>query len=193
MTGIVKIIIGLLLLIVDLEFQIGGMTLDIVSDLAGYIMVIIGLNEILEWSPLIKRSRKHGVIGIIAYIFMRLAGLLDSEKLIGMVMYGITIITFIYMTYYFMEGILVKAKMEKKNDLDGTVRGGWIILVIAMGLLGFASISDLNSILDGFQLAGLEGSIIWILNVAVVFSGLYFIALLYQINKLLYPKEKINN
>ncbi|NLZ80747.1 MAG: hypothetical protein GX913_02940 [Clostridiales bacterium] len=191
MTALVKIIIGLLLLLVDIEFRVAGFTFDIVSDLVGFIFVIIGLQEILEWSPLLKRSRKHAFIGAVAYVLMRFTQSFVLGKLIEMIMLAITLITFIYLTYYLMEGILVKAKMEKKDDITGTIRGGWIIFAIALGLYGFASISDLNSILEGFQLAGLEQSIIWILNVAVIFSGLYFIALLHQINKLLYPKEEI--
>lgn len=191
MTALVKIIIGLLILIIDIEFQIGGFTFDIISDLAGFIIVIIGMKEILDWSPLLKRSKKHAIIGAIAYVFMRVSQIFEEIKLIELIMLAITIITFIYLTYYLMEGILVETKTEKKTEIDGTIRGAWIIMAIAVGIYGFANISDFNSFLAGFQLEGLEYTILWILNVAEIFSGLYFLLLLSQINKLLYPKEEI--
>lgn len=190
MTGIVKIVIGLILMIIGIEARISWLRFDIISDIIGSILVIIGLNEIIEWSPLLKRSRKHAIIGVVAHVLMYIAGFYEIAKLIELLMLAITIITFIYMTYYLMEGILVKAKTEKKNEISGTIRGGWIILAIATGLYGFASISDFRSLLDGFQLAGLEYMILWFLNVAVTFSGLYFVVLLYQVKLLLYPKEE---
>lgn len=190
MTSLIKIIIGLLFLIVDIEIQISSITIDLASNLIGFVFLVIGFQEIMEWSPLMKRSRKHVVIGMIAYILMRISQNFQAAELIERLMIGIEIITLIYLTYYLMEGILVKTKMEKKDEMNGNLRGAWVLFAISIGIYGFARISDFQSLLEIIQLGGLEQFVLRLLEIGVILSGLYFITQLFQINKLLFSNEK---
>ena len=46
-------------------------------------------------------------------------------------MYGMGAIFYIYMTYYIMEGLMVKNKMEKITEPNANLKGAWMALAVA--------------------------------------------------------------
>lgn len=187
---IIMIIIGLLITAVDMEWLIAGVQINLLSDLAGYILILIGLKGMLEWSPCFKRSRKHALLSLLSYIGLRISlNLGAGQQAIGLFV-GLGTIFFIYMTYYMMEGMIVKNKTEKVFEPNANLKGSWIAMAAAMFVYCFCNLADLKAIAEQYNLPGLENLVMMILSVAVFATEAFFCMVLNQNRMLLFPVQQ---
>lgn len=180
MNCIIKIIIGILITAIDMEMRIGGVQINIVSDLIGYGIVIWALKDMIPWSPCFKKSRKFAILSIITYIGLRFSLNIQTELNWRVAFIGFGTIFFIYMTYYIMEGMLVKNKMEKIYEVNQNLRGSWIIMTISIFIYCFLSITDLSVLTQEWGLPGLENLVLAIVGVICFAALIYHLMILNQ-------------
>lgn len=186
----IKMIVGFLFLAFDFQVNIAGVTLDIVSDIIGYVLIILACKEMLEWSPCFKKTRKHAVIALVVYILSIVAQNINAGFTIQGTLLGIETIAFIYLSYYVLEGLYVKNKTEKIYELNAQLKGAWIAMAVSRFVYCFFMLTDLESLTEELGIAGAEGMILTGISAVALVIEVFFILLLNQNRVLLDEKKK---
>lgn len=190
MNCFIKMIIGFLFLAFDFQIKPGGLTLDLASDIIGYVFIIWSCKETIEWSPCFKKTRKHAIIALIIHILSVIAQNINAGFTIEGALLGIETIAFIYMSYYVLEGLYVKNKTEKVYELNSQLKGAWIAMAVSRFVYCVLTLADLNTITEGLGIVGMEGTILTILNAVAFIIEVFFLLSLNQNRILLEEKKK---
>ncbi|MBQ4283415.1 MAG: hypothetical protein IJB96_05745 [Lachnospira sp.] len=136
--NITLILVGIMLLILQLNIRVGNTYIDIFSDLVGAILIAIGGFPISKRNLVFKKMRGIMILGIILSIFSLAFGYLvgiKGNQYTTQIVTGCATITLIYFTYYFSEGLMLEAKFQEKEAATRSFRKIWFLL----GALIFAS------------------------------------------------------
>lgn len=190
MSGFFKMIIGFLFLVFNIQVKLSSITLDIVPDFIGYILIILSCKEMIEWSPCFKKTRKHTVIALVISICRIFALNMNVGFTTQGALLGIETMAYIYLSYYVMEGLYVKNKTDKVYELNSQLRGSWITMAISRFLYCFLSLTDLDSLTKEFGIEGMESMILLIISAVVFVIEAFFLLTLNQNRMLLEEKSK---
>jgi hypothetical protein len=141
--NVMLVLAGVVLLALELVVNVGSIKVDLFNDIAAYVLIIIGLMGMAGRSNIFRKNRGVAVGGLFAALFTQLVYCLDmgeyqfSGELFAR---GICTILYIYVTYYFMEGVALEAKMQGKTAVSQNFRVTWIVF----GVLVFAYYVVLN-------------------------------------------------
>lgn len=189
MNCILKVMLGLFLSVLDGKVQINIWYLNILTDILGYGLIIWGVHEMIPWSPCFKKSRTHAVWAAVCSIGLRFALNFSVSYSIQSLLRGMGTIFFIYLTYYMMEGYVVKNKMDKIEEPTGNLKGAWIALAVSNALYCFCYLADLKELMLELGLEGLEQTVIGLMGVAVFATDVFFIMVMNQERSLIFPRE----
>ena len=124
------ILIGILLLVLQFYVRVGNATIDVFSDVIGFILIVIGILPLAPRNVLFKKARLAAILGTAA---------------------GLSTIFTIYFTYYFTEAIILEAKFQEKSAATRSFRIVWLLLgaLVFIHYIAFMSNISLASILVG--------------------------------------------
>lgn len=189
MNSLIKVMAGLFIITLDGRIQMDIVMANILTDIVGHALVIWGVTGLIPWSPCFKSSRLHAVLSLIFSLGTRVVTSQGMSQSFMALMYGMTAIFYIYMTYYIMEGLMVKNKMEKITEPNSNLKGAWMALAVAEFLYSFCYLADIGSLMQEFELAGLEGAVRGLVGAAAFATSTFFIIMINQVRGLLFPKQ----
>lgn len=190
MKDLIILMVGLVVATFDERVQMNIIPVNLVTDIVGYALVIKGLTGLIPWSPCFKRARIYAVLAMISTLGIRAVRYFGIAYSADALTYGLAAIFYIYTTYYILEGIIVKNKMEKITETTSNLRGAWVALSVAQFLYSICYLADIGSLLEGIGLAGLEDPIKSLFGAAAFATNAFFVIMLNQTRILLFPKEK---
>ena len=191
MSDFLKIIIGFLFLVFNIQVKLGSITLDIIPDFIGYALIILAGKGLVEWSPWFKKTRKHAIIALVISICRLIAQNVNATFTVQGTLLGIETIAYIYLSYYILEGLYVKNKTDKLYELNGQLKGSWIAMAVSRFLYCFLGLTDLNSLTAEFGIEGMESTILLIISAVVFVVDAFFVLTLNQNRMLLEEKSKV--
>lgn len=146
------ILAGIMLLVLEFTIKIGAVRIDIFSDIIAFILIILGIRELVPRNVLFKKSRNVSFMGLIAVVIGQALlcmdwGDINSE--ISTIAAGLSTVFTIYFTYYYTEAIILEAKFQEKSAATRSFRMTWLILgaMIFVNYIAFMSNISIASIL----------------------------------------------
>lgn len=137
-TGILLVLGGILLQVIDLPVDIGFMTINLLSDIVAYALMLLGIRPFLnEQNLLFKKAFGIALTTLIIEIFSRLSTCLDfgkSNTTVSYLFFALTALNFMRFIYYYTECLLLQAKFLKTEVNIPQLRGAFSafsILIIA--------------------------------------------------------------
>lgn len=129
------ILIGILLLVLQFYVRVGNATIDVFSDVIGFILIVIGILPLAPRNVLFKKARLAAILGTAAAVIGQ--ALLfkdwgDSASQMRTMAAGLSTIFTIYFTYYFTEAIILEAKFQEKSATTRSFRIVWLLLCIGI-------------------------------------------------------------
>lgn len=191
MSNFLKMIIGFLFLVFNIQVKLGNITLDIIPDFIGYILIFLAVKGMIEWSPCFKKTRKHAMIALVVSVCRIIAQNTNAIFTIQGTLLGIETIAYIYLSYYVMEGLYVKNKTDKIYELNSQLRGAWIAMAVSRFIYCFLGITDLNSLTTEFGMEGMESIILVIISTVEFVVEAFFLLTLNQNRMLIEEKNKV--
>lgn len=189
MSDFLKMILGFLFLVFNIQVKLGSITLDIVPDFIGYVLIFLACKDMIEWSPCFKKTRKHTIIALVISVCRIFAQNINAGFTVQGTLLGIETIAYIYLTYYIMEGLYVKNKTEKVYELNSQLKGAWIAMAVSRFLYCFLSLADLDSLTKEFGIEGMESIILLIISAVAFVVEAFFLLTLNQ-NRMLLEENK---
>ena len=190
MKDLIRVMAGLFIISLDNRVQMDILTVNVITDIVGHGLLIWGVTGLIPWSPCFKSSRTHAILSLIFCLGVRLVSYYPVMHSLSALMYGMAAIFYIYMTYYIMEGLMVKDKMEKITEPNANLKGAWIALAIAEFLYCFCYLAEIGEVLVEIGLGGLEGPARGLMGAAAFATSTFFIIMINQVRGLLFPKEE---
>ena len=65
------ILIGILLLVLQFYVRVGNATIDVFSDVIGFILIVIGILPLAPRNVLFKKARLAAILGTVRHYFLR--------------------------------------------------------------------------------------------------------------------------
>lgn len=134
--------------------RVGNATIDVFSDVIGFILIVIGILPLAPRNVLFKKARLAAILGTAAAVIGQ--ALLfkdwgDSASQMRTMAAGLSTIFTIYFTYYFTEAIILEAKFQEKSATTRSFRIVWLLLgaLVFIHYIAFMSNISLASILVG--------------------------------------------
>lgn len=189
MKDMIILMAGLLIATFDERVQMNIIPVNLVTDIAGYALVIRGLTGLIPWSPCFKRARRYAIFAMLSTLGIRAVKYFGIAYSADALTYGLAAIFYIYTTYYTLEGITVKTKTEKITETTSNLRGAWVGLSVAQFLYSLCYLADIGSLLEGIGLAGLETPIKSLFGAVAFASNAFFVIMLNQTRQLLFSKK----
>lgn len=190
MKALIELMLGLFIITLDGRAQMNIILVNVITDVAGYGLLIAGMTGLIPWSPCFKKGRWHAAGALVFSIGLRVVQYLELTQEYRAVAYGMTAVFYIYMTFYIVEGIDVKCKTEKRTEQNANLRGIWIVTAAAQMLYSFCSLVDLQGFLEGFQLGVLTAPLRAVLGVLAFVANSFFVITINQIRIQLFPKRE---
>lgn len=190
MKALIKLMAGLFIVALDGRVQMSMVLVNVITDVVGYALIFIGLTELIPWSPCFKRGRKHAVGAFIFSLGIRAVTYFGLSQSFAALAYGMTAIFYIYMTYYIMEGLLVKNKTEKITEPNSNLRGAWTALAVGQFLYSLCYLAEIGSFLEEVGLGGLDAPVKALFGAAAFATNTFFIIMINQTRLLLFPKQE---
>lgn len=190
MKDLIRVMAGLFILSLDNRVRMDIFTVNVITDIVGHGLLIWGVTGLIPWSPCFKSSRTHAILSLIFCLGVRVVSYYPVMHSLTALMYGMAAIFYIYMTYYIMEGLMVKDKMEKITEPNANLKGAWIALAIAEFLYCFCYLAEIGEFLNEVGLGGLEGPIRGLTGAAAFATSTFFIIIINQVRGMLFPKSE---
>lgn len=188
MKDLIKVMAGLFIISLDNRIQMDILPVNVATDIAGHLLLIWGVTGLIPWSPCFKSSRFQAVLSLAFCLGIRLVTYLKLSHSAVALMYGMSTIAYIYMTYYMMEGLMVKIKTEKLTELNANLKGAWMALAVAGFVYCLCYLADIGSFLQEVGLGGLESPVRALTGAAAFGTNAFFVIMINQIRESLYPK-----
>ena len=169
--NVILVLAGVLLLAVEFILNIGGVKVDVLSDVLGYVLILAGVWNLSVRNNIFRKSRSTAVKGFIVAVAVQVVYCINIGEMQAnaeLFAKGIATIFFIYFTYYFMEAVALEAKMQNKAAVTRSFRIAWSVF----GVMIFAAYIVLNFEAITF-LAGVAQAL-------VIVCGIYYASMLLQ-------------
>lgn len=189
MKALIRLMAGLIIITLDGRIQMDTVVINVITDLVGHALIIWGATGLIPWSPCFKSCRLQAVLSLVFSLGIRLVTYYELPHSFAALTYGMAAIFHIYMTYYIMEGLMVKNKMEQITEPNANLKGAWMALAVADFLYCLCYLADIGTFLEGVGLGGLEGSVRGLVGAAAFALNAFFVIMINQVRGLLYPKK----
>ncbi|MGN0481410.1 MAG: hypothetical protein ACI4EV_07550 [Lachnospiraceae bacterium] len=170
------VLLGTFFVLVQFNLRIGNVTIDIFHDVLGFILIVAGAAGMAGNSKFFKKTRNYAIGGIVAAGLVQWFNTMDFSEYANeaaAVKVGLIAFFFIYVTYYFTEGIIEYAKMDNNLALTRNFRMGWLVFAGTYFLYFLALMSGV-------------ANLSLIVNIVVYVAGLYHIFNMYNSTKTLF-------
>lgn len=170
------VLVGMFFVLIQFNVYFGNVAIDVFHDVIGFILIVVGASGMLEGGTFFKKTRNNAIGGIVAAGLVQWFNTMDfSENANEAAAFkvGLVAFFFIYVTFYFTEGIMEYAKMNNNFAATRSFRMGWLVFAATYFLHFLAIMSGVSNI-------GL------IANVAMYVTGLYHIFNMYNSSKSLF-------
>lgn len=115
--GIIFVLAGILLQVVDFPLDIGFITVNLLSDIVAYILILLGLKPFLKEQNRVFSDCFRLIIGTLFVEILRtLSTTIDfgtSTKTVNLIFVAVTSLCFMRFVYSYAESILLQAKFMK--------------------------------------------------------------------------------
>ncbi len=141
------ILAGIILLILQFNIKIGSATVDVCSDIVGYILIIIGILPLAIRNVMFKKSRNMAFIGLLVSIGCQGANFIDwgeTASTATTVVSAFSTIFTIYFTYYFSEALILEAKFQDKSATTRSLRVTWALFGVLIFVHYIAFMSNVS-------------------------------------------------
>ncbi len=141
------ILAGIILLILQFNIKIGSATVDVCSDIVGYILIIIGILPLAVRNVMFKKSRNMAFIGLLVAIGCQGANFIDwgeTASTATTVVSAFSTIFTIYFTYYFSEALILEAKFQDKSATTRSLRITWALFGVLIFVHYIAFMSNIS-------------------------------------------------
>ncbi len=141
------ILSGIILLILQFNIKIGNATVDVCSDIVGYILIIVGILPLAIRNVMFKKSRNMAFIGLLVSIGCQGANLIDwgeTASTATTVVSAFSTIFTIYFTYYFSEALILEAKFQDKSATTRSLRVTWALFGVLIFVHYIAFMSNIS-------------------------------------------------
>ncbi len=128
--NVVLVLVGIAIVLLQYQIRFNGITVDIFHDTVGFILIIVGANGLAGVNTFFKKTRKYAIIGIVASILVQWFNTMDFSEYANeaaAVKTGLIAFCFIYVTYYFTEGVIEVAKIGNNLAVTRNFRMGWLV------------------------------------------------------------------
>ena len=158
MVVISRIFIGMVLVFINFNFDIGDMRIGIIPTFLGYYFMLKGLSEIMELSSHFSKIMPF-VKGMIVYsVIMYVMDLLGFGTVVdlqyiytpaGLIMFGVGILTILlsmFISYSIIMGIK-DIEMDREKDLNSDrLYSAWKLLVVISVLVHFSMLLSITAV-----------------------------------------------
>lgn len=127
---VLMILVGIVFLALELVIKIGNIRIDIFSDIVAYVLILIGISGMTARNNLFKKCRSTAFTGLIVSVLIQGVNCMNLGEFTAnasLFTKGVATIIFIYMTYYFTEGVALEAKMQDKAAVSRNFKITWIV------------------------------------------------------------------
>ncbi len=162
MSNFLKMILGFLFLVFNIQVKLGGITLDIVPDFIGYGLIFLATKGLLEWSPCFQKTRKYAVIAFVISVCRIIA-----------------------------QNINANFKTDKIYELNSQLRGAWIAVAVSRFIYCFLGLTDLDSLTAELGIEGMESTILVLISAVTFVVEAFFVLTLNQNRMLIEEKKKV--
>lgn len=169
-------LVGIFFVLIQLKVGIAGIPIDIFHDAIGFILIIIGANGMATANNLFKKTRFYAILGVVAAGLVQWFDTMDFSDYANeaaAVKFGLVAFCFIYVTYYFTEGIIEYAKAANNLAATRSFRMGWLVFAGTYFMCFLALMSGV-------------ANISLIINIIMYVAGLYHIFNMYNSSKTLF-------
>lgn len=126
------ILIGVFLILVRFLITIGDIRIDVTNDTLGFALIILGSKDFKKLNSLAKKSFVVAILGFIGAIASQLINCLAWDSTIEDTMHsiaiGISVIFAIYYTYYFIEALMMEAKVQGRQAATRNYQVIWFVV-----------------------------------------------------------------
>lgn len=143
------ILVGILLLTVQFDIQIGGATVDIFSDIIAFILIIAGILPLANRNVTFKKARIAAFIGLVLTClgqYITAAPSLRTASNATMIAVGLSTVITIYFSYYFTESLILESVFQEKAAATRSCRLVWMIFGLLTFLKFIAVMSNISMI-----------------------------------------------
>lgn len=183
-TGILLVLVGIILQVIDIPIDFGPITINLTSDIVAYILIIIGIKPFLKQPNLLwKKGFKKGIILLIISIIERLSTTLDfgdSNATISYLFMAVTSVIFMFFVYDYLESVALEAKMAKieiaLEPMRTAFSGFCVMLIVYYLAVTLFNIPIVNIVA----------------NVILVITAFYYCITINNVRTVLYPSDKKN-
>lgn len=146
------ILAGIMLLVLQFHIRLGTASIDIFSDVIAFILIILGIWNLVPRNVLFKKTRAVAFMGLAATVIgqgLMLIDWGDSASEMMTLSAGLSTIFTIYFTYYFTEAIILEAKFQEKSAATRSFRIIWLLLgaLIFIHYIAFMSNISIASVM----------------------------------------------
>lgn len=174
--NILLILVGIAIQIIEFRVKIGGIYIDLSSDIIAYVLIFIGILPLTLRNNLFKKSRNNAAIALLVAIFAQAVSffdLADAQRVFDLFTRALTTIFSIYFTYYFTEGLILEAKSQDKSAVTRGFRLIWTFLGASVFAYYVAYMSQIELAIIIVQVISLLAAIYYIYSVYSACSHLY--------------------
>lgn len=120
------ILAGIMLLALEFTVSVGNIRIDVFSDILAYILIIVGLAQLIRRNNIFRKCRSTAIKGLLVAVLAQVVYCVPSAGgNIILFAKGLATIFFIYFTYYFTEAVALEAKMQDKAAVSRNFRITW--------------------------------------------------------------------
>lgn len=174
--NVLMALIGMFFVLIQFNVYFGNVAIDVLHDAIGFVLIVVGASGMTEGGSFFKKTRNYAIGGIVAAVLVQWFNTMDFSEYANeaaAVKIGLIAFFFIYVTYYFTEGIIDYAKVNNNSAATRSFRMGWLVFAATYFLYFLALMSGVGNL-------GL------IVNVAMYVAGLYHIFNMYNSVKVLF-------
>lgn len=149
------ILIGVFLILVRFLITIGDIRVDISNDIVGFALILLGSRDFKKLNSLSKKSFLVAIFGFVGAVVSQVLNCMTWAATIKDTMYsisiGISVIFAIYYTYYFIEALMMEAKVQGRQAATRNYQIMWFVvaaLIFAHYFIFMSTISTQSTVVE---------------------------------------------
>lgn len=164
------VLVGIAIVLLQYQLKFNGIVIDIFHDTVGFILIVVGVSGFCSTNSFFKKTRVYAIIGIVFSVLVQWFNTMDFSEHANeaaAVKTGLVAFCFIYVTYYFTEGIIDMARVSNNLAMTRNFRMGWLVFAGSYFLYFLALMSGV-------------GYLAFIVMIVTYIAGMYHVLTLYK-------------
>lgn len=130
--SLILMLVGVFFIMVRFLVSVGGVRIDITNDIIGYILILAGISSFKKLNSLARKSFFVAILGLVGAVASQVINCISWNSSVESTMYsisiGISVVFGIYFTYYFIEALMMEAKVQEKQAVTRNYQIIWFVL-----------------------------------------------------------------